>query len=88
MELEPERTLVRVEAGADRATAEGDGRVGSGRACGLRHGRGRRRRRSMEEVRVRRSARPWAEVWTRAEARPGVGGGKRGKGGEVMLVGC
>ena len=40
MEFEPEKTLIRVEAGAGRATVEGDGRVGSGRACGLRHGRG------------------------------------------------
>ena len=41
----------------------------------------------MEEVRVRRSARPW---WRRVETSggAGVGGGKRGKGGEAMLVGC
>ena len=45
MGFEPEKTLVQAEVGADRATTEGDGRVGRGRACGLRHGRGRRRRR-------------------------------------------
>ena len=35
------------------------------------------------EVRVRRSARPWAELWTQAEAQQ-----QRGKGGGAMLVGC
>ena len=43
--LNQKERLSELRQGADRGTTEGDGRVGSGRACGLRHGRGRRRRR-------------------------------------------
>ena len=82
MEFEPERTLVRVEAGVDHAhaTTEGDGRVGrsAGVAGDMVVGED-----GGDGDRIAGAA-----VGAALGRGRGVGGSEWCKGGEGMLVGC